>query len=76
MEKYNRIFAETFGLEPDFLPENVTRNEIKDWDSIGHISLITKIEDEYNILFDTEDILKFDSYLVGIDILKAYGVEL
>lgn len=76
MEKYNRIFVETFGLEQNFLPEKVTRNDIKDWDSIGHISLITKIEDEYNILFDTEDILKFNSYLAGIDILKGYGIEL
>lgn len=76
MEKYNRIFVETFGLEQNFSPEKVIRNDIKDWDSIGHISLITKIEDEYNILFDTEDILKFNSYLAGIDILKGYGVEL
>ncbi len=76
MEKYKRVFIETFGLESDFLPENVIRNEIKDWDSIGHISLITKIEDEYNILFDTEDILKFNSYLAGINILKGYGVAL
>lgn len=76
MEKYNRVFVEIFGLKQNFLPENVTRNGIKDWDSIGHISLITKLEDEYDILFDTEDILKFNSYLTGIDILKKYGVKL
>ena len=76
MEKYKRVFIETFGLESDFLPENVIRNETKDWDSIGHISLITKIEDEYNILFDTEDIFKFNSYLAGINILQGSGVAL
>ena len=76
VEKYNRVFVEIFGLKQNFLPENVTRNGIKDWDSIGHISLITKLEDEYDILFDTEDILKFNSYLTGIDILKKYGVKL
>ena len=74
MEKYNRVFVEIFGLKQNFLPENVTRNGIKD--SIGHISLITKLEDEYDILFDTDDILKFNSYLTGIDILKKYGVKL
>jgi acyl carrier protein len=76
VEKYNRVFVEIFGLKQNFLPENVTRNGIKDWDSIGHISLITKLEDEYDILFDTDDILKFNSYLTGIDILKKYGVKL
>ena len=34
------------------------------------------LEDEYDILFDTDDILKFNSYLTGIDILKKYGVKL
>lgn len=76
MDRYNSIFMETLGLPPNFLPENIARNETKDWDSVGHISLITKLEDEYGILFDTTDILKFNSYLIGIDILKNYGIDL
>lgn len=76
MEQYKNIFVEIFGLNPNFLPQDIVRGEIKDWDSIGHISLITKIEEKYNIIFDTKDILMFNSYLIGIELLKTYGVNL
>lgn len=76
MKKYHDIFVTTLGLEQDFVPEDIVRGKVKDWDSIGHISLITKIEEAYNILFDTKDILQFNSYLSGIELLKKNGVML
>lgn len=76
MNDYKKIFREMFGLDENFTPQTVVRNEIHDWDSVGHISLVTKLEDTFDVLFDTEDILQFNSYEKGIEILKKYGVEL
>lgn len=76
MDEYRKIFIEMFQLEEGFDPQRVIRGETDDWDSIGHISLIAKLEETFNILFETEDILKFRSYAGGIDLLKKYGVNL
>ncbi|MCH5270293.1 MAG: acyl carrier protein [Lachnospiraceae bacterium] len=75
LEKYNNIFCELFALPEGFDPEIVKLNETGDWDSVGHMSLITALEDTFDIMMETEDILGFMSYREGIEILKKYGVE-
>lgn len=76
LEKYNNIFCELFSLPESFDPETVKLNETEDWDSVGHMNLITAIEDAFDIMMETEDILNFVSYQAGIEILKKYGVEI
>ena len=76
LELYNRIFMETFSLSEEDLKNDVAMGSINDWDSVGHVSLITTIEDEFNLMFETEDILNFTSYEKGKEILKKYDVEL
>ena len=56
----------------------LTRVSFKDvaiWDSVSHLSLISRLEDAFDVMFDADDILHFGSYLNGIEILKRYGVE-
>ncbi len=75
-EKYNRIFCEVFGIGEEALGENFTFKEIAQWDSVAHLSLISELEDAFEIMFETEDILHYGSYLNGLNILKKYGVEI
>lgn len=73
--KYNKAFVETFGIEETAL-EGLTYQSIKAWDSVGHMSLIAAIEEAYDIMMDTEDILEFSSYEKGKELLKKYDVQL
>ena len=76
LEKYNRVFKEVFSLDDAFDGETIKMNDTEDWDSIGHITLITTLEDTFDIMFETEDILAFDTYVKGMDILKKYDIEM
>lgn len=76
LEKYNSIFCEMFSLEEGFDGETVRLNDTPDWDSVGHMTLITSLEDAFEIMLDTEDILAFDSYQRGIEILKKHAIEM
>lgn len=76
LEKYNGIFCEQFSLESGFDGGNVRMNAIEDWDSVGHLNLISALEDAFEIMFETDDILAFDSYGQGIEILRKYGIEM
>ncbi len=74
LNKYNNTFIELFSISEDDLRE-LTYQGISAWDSIGHMQLISKIEDEFDIMFETNDIIDFSSYSKGIEILKKYNVE-
>lgn len=75
LKKYNAVFCETFGVDESALNESFTFRGVEGWDSVVHLSLISELEDTFDILFDADDILHYGSYLNGIDILKKYGVE-
>lgn len=74
LEKYRQCFCEVFSLGADFELETTKMGGTPDWDSVGHMELITALEDTFDIMFETEDILRFTSYVEGIEILKKYGV--
>ena len=76
MAKYREIFCETFNVNESELGEEFTFKSVKQWDSVAHLTLISELEDAFDIMFDAEDILHFESYLNGIKILKKYGVEI
>ena len=49
---------------------------IENWDSIGHMQLMATLEDTFDIMMDTDDIIDFSSYEKGIEILKKYDIEI
>ena len=76
LEKYNQAFTETFEITEDQL-EGLKYQDITAWDSVGHMSLIAALEDAFDIMMDTDDIIDLNSYEKGKELLaKAeYGVE-
>ena len=74
LDKYNNAFIELFSISEDDL-SGLTYQGIAAWDSIGHMQLISRIEDEFDVMFETNDIIDFSSYAKGIEILRKYNVE-
>lgn len=75
LEKYNEIFCENLQVSAEELP-NLKYQGVELWDSVGHMSLMAALEDAFDIMLDTDDIIDFSSYEKGIDILKKYDVEI
>ena len=74
-EKYNDVFIQVFGVSKSELDENFTFKNIETWDSLTHLTLISELEDTFDVMFETDDILHFGGYLNGMKILAKYGVE-
>ena len=51
-------------------------NDISEWDSIGHMTLISALEEKFKISIETDDIINFSSFNEGKKILKKYGVNI
>ena len=73
---YKEAFVEAFDLDEDCLFENLKYQSIEEWDSIGHMSLMSELEDRFDISIKTEDLVQFESYVQGVEILRRYNVEI
>lgn len=76
LEKYTNVFVETFSVSAEEA-QSLKYQDIEAWDSVGHMGLISALEDAFDIMMDTDDIIDFNSFEKGKEILaKAdYGVE-
>lgn len=73
-EKYNNVFIENLDMTEDQLA-NLKYQDVPQWDSVGHMGLVSELEDAFDIQFETDDIVDFNSYQKGQEILAKYGVE-
>lgn len=75
LDKYNKVFIESLELNIDQLA-GLQYQGTALWDSVGHMTLIAAIEDEFDIMLETDDIIDFSSYEKGKIILtNSYGIE-
>ena len=75
LELYNSIFIKTFNVTEGDLDEEFTFKSVEVWDSLAHMHLIGDLEDEFDVLFETDEILRFGSYENGKRILERHGVS-
>lgn len=74
LEKYNNAFTEAFGIDESKLA-GLTYQGLPEWDSVGHMSLIAALEDTFDIMMETDDIIDLSSYEKGKEILAKYNIE-
>ena len=72
--KYNGVFMDMFGCSESTL-HNLRLKESENWDSVGHIGLISALEDIFDINLDADDMFALISYQEGMRILKKYGID-
>ncbi len=75
LEKYTNAFVEAFNIDEDRVP-NLKYQDIPEWDSVGHMGLVTALEDAFEILLKPNDLINLSSFEVGKEILKNYAVEI
>jgi acyl carrier protein len=68
LEKYNSAFAKALDLSTDKV-EVAQYSTTKNWDSVGHMSLVAILEESFNIMMETDDIINLNSYQKGKEIL-------
>ncbi len=73
-EKYDQAFVEALEITQEQLA-GLTYQSVDTWDSVGHMSLIAAIEEAFDLMMDTDDIIDLNSYEKGMEILAAnYGI--
>nr|WP_297003391.1 acyl carrier protein [Prevotella sp.] len=75
LEKYNQAFCESLEISEDQLA-GLKYQGTELWDSVGHMTLVAAIEDAFDIMMETDDIVDLSSYEKGKQILsEKYNIE-
>lgn len=74
-QKLKSIFAEALGIEESAITDELTYNTIPEWDSVAHMALVAEIDDQFDIMLDTDEVLELSSFAKAKEILKKYDIE-
>lgn len=70
-DKLRSVFIDSLGLDTDADVENLKYRDIDEWDSVGHMALVSAIEDEFDVQFDTDQVIDMSSFKVALDMLRG-----
>ncbi len=77
LEKLNKVIGDIFDLKKtEVINDDMGPDEIEGWDSLGHVELVTSLEEVFDISLDVVDISRM--YTVGgiKKIVGKYGIEI
>ena len=74
-ERLINVFTQALAISVDIINDDLQYNSIKEWDSTAHMALVAKIESEFDIMMDIDDIIDMSSVGKSKEILAKYGIE-
>ncbi len=75
LDLYKKTFISSLSIDEKVFSEKLEYNEIPEWDSIGHMTLMSGLEESFGITLETDDIIDFSSYKKGKEILTKYKIK-
>tara|TARA_R110000868_G_scaffold250297_1_gene506805 strand:+ start:2018 stop:2263 length:246 start_codon:yes stop_codon:yes gene_type:complete len=75
LEKLTKAFTDSLGIDAQQVSDDLTYNSIPQWDSTAHMILIAEIENVFNLMLDTDDIIDMSSFAQAKTILAKYEVD-
>jgi acyl carrier protein len=69
------VFAKTFGYDSGRFSLATTPEDVPNWDSIGHMNLVSALEAEFGLQFDVDEIMEMSSAGRITEILRTKGVQ-
>tara|TARA_Y100000768_G_C23471642_1_gene448371 strand:+ start:255 stop:497 length:243 start_codon:yes stop_codon:yes gene_type:complete len=75
-DRYKKVFIDSLSINSNDFSEDIKYNDIPEWDSIGHMTLMSALEEEFKITLETDDIIDFSSFKKGKELLETkYDVK-
>lgn len=74
-QKLTAAFVNALGITADKVSDDLTYNTIPEWDSTAHMILIAELEDAFDIMLDTDDIIDMSSVAEAKRILTKHNIE-
>jgi acyl carrier protein len=65
-----KVFIDVLEIKENIDTARLKYNETLNWNSLAHITLVSALEGEFDIMLDPDDILAMSSYDKAVDIVR------
>ena len=70
-ERLNEVFQEVFDDDSITVNADTTADDIEDWDSLSHITLMAAVEDEFRMKFSMKEVVEMKNVGEMVTIIAA-----
>ncbi|MEH6733300.1 MAG: acyl carrier protein [Shewanella sp.] len=71
-QKLFELFSLALAVDINQITADLSYGSIPEWDSTAHMILIAEIENQYDIMLDTDDIIDMSSVSKADEIISKY----
>ncbi len=75
-KRLNAVFRDFFDDDSIEVDEDTTADDIDDWDSLNHITLMSAVEDEFGLRFTMGEVSGMNDVGEMAEIIKSRGTKL
>ena len=69
-EKIKKVFLDVFGMDEKKFHFAMTSEDIKEWDSLSHMNLVSGLEKEFGLSMEIDEISEMDSVKKVIEVVE------
>lgn len=75
LDELAKIFEETFAHDRSRFSSATVPDDVKKWDSIGHMSMVAAMEEKFGVQFEVDEIMEMVDVKRILEILAGKGVK-
>ena len=73
-EKLQKVFIENVGVPPDTDWRKLAYGSTPGWDSVGHMALVSGIENTFDIMLTTDQVINMSDFSKAKEIIAEHGI--
>lgn len=71
LARVQRAFSSAFDVEPGSINIDTVPGDVRAWDSMGHVTLASSLEQEFGVTFDVDELMEMENVREIVRILQA-----
>ena len=75
INKLINAFVVALEIKENEANNSLNYNEDKRWDSTAHMILIAQLENDFDVMFEVDDIIDMSSFIKAKELLEKHDVE-
>ena len=75
-DKLRAAFSTALSIPLEAVTDTLSYDGITEWDSVAHMALIAELENVFNVMLDTDDVIDLSSFAQSRNILRKYAVDI